>query len=398
MVWELTLRCDLACRHCGSRAGKPRDRELSVAEALGVVAQLAAAGTAEITFIGGEAYLYREWLQVVEATARAGITATLTTGGRGFDAEMARRAAAAGLAAVNVSVDGLEGAHDTLRNVRGSHARAMGAIAATRDAGMEPHANTQVNRLNLPELEGLADSLFDAGIVAWQVQVTGPMGRAADQPDWLLQPYDFLDFVPRLAKVAERARERGIRLEVANNLGYFGPHEGVLRRGLWRGCQAGRFLLGIEADGSVKGCPSLPSAPYVGGNVRDTPILELMQRSPEIRFSQERSIDELWGFCAGCYYAEECRGGCSWTAHTLLGRRGNLPYCHHRALELATLGLRERLVRVEPAPGQPFDFGRFEIVVEAFGGAAGATTQPSGAGLSFGVEAAEPSPSSREAS
>ncbi|MEQ1567765.1 MAG: ATP-binding cassette domain-containing protein [Myxococcota bacterium] len=35
--------------------------------------------------------------------------------------------------------------------------------------------------------------------------------------------------------------------------------------------------------------------------------------------------------------------------------------------------------------------------LEAFGGAAGATTQPSGAGLSFGVETAEPGPSSREA-
>ena len=23
-VWEITLRCDLACRHCGSRAGKAR--------------------------------------------------------------------------------------------------------------------------------------------------------------------------------------------------------------------------------------------------------------------------------------------------------------------------------------------------------------------------------------
>ncbi|MEQ1565500.1 MAG: GNAT family N-acetyltransferase [Myxococcota bacterium] len=39
-----------------------------------------------------------------------------------------------------------------------------------------------------------------------------------------------------------------------------------------------------------------------------------------------------------------------------------------------------------------------DIVTEAFGGAAGATTRPSGAGLSFGVEAAEPMPSSREAS
>jgi hypothetical protein len=37
------------------------------------------------------------------------------------------------------------------------------------------------------------------------------------------------------------------------------------------------------------------------------------------------------------------------------------------------------------------------VILQAFGGAAGATTQPSGAGLSFGVEAAEPRPSSWEA-
>jgi hypothetical protein len=30
-------------------------------------------------------------------------------------------------------------------------------------------------------------------------------------------------------------------------------------------------------------------------------------------------------------------------------------------------GLRERLVQVESAPGEPFDHGRFEIVVEEVG-------------------------------
>jgi hypothetical protein len=38
--------------------------------------------------------------------------------------------------------------------------------------------------------------------------------------------------------------------------------------------------------------------------------------------------------------------------------------CHHRALEHLRAGKRERLVCVEPAPGVPFDQGRFELVVE----------------------------------
>jgi lipopolysaccharide biosynthesis regulator YciM len=49
----------------------------------------------------------------------------------------------------------------------------------------------------------------------------------------------------------------------------------------------------------------------------------------------------------------------------LLGRAGNNPYCHHRALELARQGLRERVVQVEKAPGTSFDHGRFELVVES---------------------------------
>ncbi|NVB81718.1 MAG: heme biosynthesis protein, partial [Kofleriaceae bacterium] len=40
-VWEITLACDLACGHCGSRAGRARPDELSTAEALSLVDQLA---------------------------------------------------------------------------------------------------------------------------------------------------------------------------------------------------------------------------------------------------------------------------------------------------------------------------------------------------------------------
>jgi radical SAM protein with 4Fe4S-binding SPASM domain len=229
---------------------------------------------------------------------------------------------------------------------------------------MAPFANTQINRLNHRELDALADVLLDQGIRGWQVQLTGPMGRAADEPDWLLQPYDMLELMPRLAAIAIRARERGCLVEAANNLGYYGPYESTLRRSHWQSCQAGKFVLGIEADGAIKGCPSLPTGPYAGGNVRDRTIREIWDGAEQLRFARERTTDELWGFCKGCYYAEECRGGCSWTSHTLLGRRGNMPYCHHRALELEQQGKRERLVKVEDAPGTPFDFGRFEIVLE----------------------------------
>ena len=46
VVWELTLRCDHACTHCGSRAAVARDVELTTTQALDVVRRLAELGAA----------------------------------------------------------------------------------------------------------------------------------------------------------------------------------------------------------------------------------------------------------------------------------------------------------------------------------------------------------------
>lgn len=361
VVWELTLKCDLACRHCGSRAGRQRERELSLDEALGVLDQLAALGTRELAFIGGEAYLYPDWLELVRGAAQRGIRPTMTSGARALDRELCQRAADAGLEAISVSVDGLSSTHDTLRAVKGSHAACMAALGHIRDAGMQPFANTQINRLNLPELPELTAALEAAGIICWQVQLTGPMGRAADRPEWLLQPYEMLEAFDILGPLAKGMTERGIVVNAGNNLGYYGPWERWIRRAPYGGCAAGRHVLGIEANGDIKGCPSLPSGPYVGANLRDVDLATAWEENATVAFARDRGTSELWGHCKGCYYASVCKGGCSWTAHAALGRRGNMPWCHHRALELKKQGRRELLELVQRAPGDPFDMGSFAL-------------------------------------
>jgi hypothetical protein len=57
--------------------------------------------------------------------------------------------------------------------------------------------------------------------------------------------------------------------------------------------------------------------------------------------------------------------GCTWTSFVTLGKAGNNPFCHHRAIEMKREGKRERIVKVTDAPGEPFDHGVFEIVVES---------------------------------
>lgn len=374
-VWEITLKCNLACSHCGSRAGDARDAELSTAEALDMVRQLDEAGIREITLIGGEAYLRKDWLDIAAEITRRGMVCTVTTGGLGISAHLAKRMREAGIASVSVSIDGLEATHDALRGVPGSWQAAFRALGHLRDAGIQIAVNTQINRRSMPELRELFERLVPTGAHGWQVQLTVPMGNAADQPDLLLQPYELLELFPLLDELATRGRAAGFRMAAGNNIGYFGPYETNLRGNgnpnvHWSGCQAGVSVLGIEADGSVKGCPSLPTGPYTGANIRDMSLDQIVTQTVPLTFNRDvvadpaRATEHMWGFCKGCYYAEICRGGCSWTSHVFFGKRGNNPYCHHRALEQQANGLRERLVQVERAPGDPFDHGVFAVIEE----------------------------------
>ena len=371
-VWEITLKCNLACQHCGSRAGHTRANELSTGEALDLVRQMAEVGITEVTIIGGEAFLRPDWLEIAQAITKAGMLCGMTTGGYGITLDTARRMKEAGIRVVSVSVDGLEATHDRLRGRQGSWQWAFKTMSNLKEADIPFGCNTQINRLSAPEFPHIYEHLRDAGIFAWQIQLTVPMGNAADNSEILLQPYELLDVYPMIARVAQRAKREGVQVQPGNNIGYYGPYERLLRGGdawsFWQGCSAGLSAIGIEADGAIKGCPSLPTTAYTGGNIRDYSLRTIIEETEELRFNlgagTPKGTEHLWGFCKTCEFAELCRGGCSWTAHVFFDKRGNNPYCHHRALTQEKHSIRERVYLQRRADGNPFDNGEFALIEE----------------------------------
>jgi len=371
-VWEITLKCNLACQHCGSRAGHTRSQELTTAEALNLVEQLAEVGITEVTIIGGEAFLRPDWLEIAQAITSRGMLCGMTTGGYGISLETAQKMLNAGIKVVSVSVDGLEATHDRIRGKQGSWQWAFKTMSHLKQVGIPFGCNTQINRLSAPEFPKIYEKIRDAGAFAWQIQLTVPMGNAVDNHQILLQPYELLDVYPMIAQVVQQARKEGVDVQPGNNIGYYGPYERLLRGGdawaFWQGCNAGLSTLGIEADGAIKGCPSLPTAAYTGGNIRERPLREIIEQAEELRFNigadTPSGTTHLWGFCQTCEFAQLCRGGCSWTAHVFFERRGNNPYCHHRALTQAKRGIRERFYLERPAEGRPFDHGKFALIEE----------------------------------
>jgi Y-X(10)_GDL-associated radical SAM protein len=303
VVWEITLACDLKCLHCGSRAGHRRSSELNTEECLDVVRSLAALGTREVSLIGGEAYLRKDWTEIVRAIRSHGMYCAVQTGGRNLTPERLRNAIDAGLNGVGVSLDGMASLHDRVRNVRGSFDRAVDTLRRARDAGLAISVNTQIGADTMNDLPELMETIIGIGAKQWQIQLTVAMGNAVDNDDLLLQPYRVLELMPLLAKLYHAGVARGLLMIVGNNIGYFGPYEHVWRgfgdeRVHWSGCGAGQTVLALEADGTVKGCPSLATVGFAGGNVRDLKLEDIWQNSSEIHFGRLRSVEDC-GVSAG---------------------------------------------------------------------------------------------------
>lgn len=341
-VWELTLACNLRCGHCGSRAGKARAGELGTEECLDVARQLADLGAELVTLSGGEPTLRRDWDVVAGALVARGLLVNMVTNGAYRDEAagraIARRARDAGMCNVGVSLDGPEVVHDALRGA-GTFARTVAAIGAFREAGLPVGVLTTVSQRNLHHLPEVRQAAIDAGATLWRLQLAKPMGTMDEHRDVVLRPEQLLFLIPLLARLK---KQPGIHLAVGDSIGYYGPHDEVLRgrgwRGrkeCWQGCQAGMQAIGIEADGGVKGCLSLQAKwgdrdPFVEGNVRERSLAAIWYDPRS--FSWNRRFDEgqLTGVCAGCPQGARCRGGARCVSSAFARTLTEDPYCYLR--------------------------------------------------------------------
>ncbi len=330
-VWELTLACNLNCRHCGSRAGEARSDELDEHEVLRVADELAQLGCGRVSLMGGEPFLRRDWEAIVGRLVAGGVTVEMVTNGWMVDGAMARRMVDAGVHSVSVSIDGTAAVHDLLRDRIGSFERAMGAVHHAREAGMPVGVLTQVNQANIGDLERLYPLLLDAGVGGWQMQLSEALGRFGDEEQWALQPGQ----LPELERIILKLSGlRGMWVYGADNIGYMSQNDPRMRETptgtfCWTGCQAGLRVLGIASDGAVRGCLSLPPE-FNEASVRQRSLAEIWGDPGLFQYNRNGAGQQLTGFCGECVYRKICRGGCTSLRQTSMGGLGENRYCLFR--------------------------------------------------------------------
>jgi len=328
--WEITRRCNLRCIHCGSTAGPPRDDELNLDEALDLCDQLADLEVELLTLSGGEPFLHPHWDALAGRLDQGGVKVMMITNGYMVE-EQVERLAASPIRRVGFSIDGNQQVHDQIRANPHSFTRAMGGMRALKARGFAVGVVTHVSRMNMHLLEEMYRTFLAEGVDYWQIQMAFLAGRMKERSDQISSPEDML-VVARF--VEEKRREGQLRIVNGDNLGYYSGFD--ITDHPWKGCFAGRWLMGIEANGNIKGCLSLPDQ-FVEGNIRRRSLREIWEDSQTFHYNRYFSPDLLEGVCRNCPKAADCRAGCKVTAFSTTGSVYENPYCLYRVEQAAQM-------------------------------------------------------------
>ena len=325
--WELTLACNLRCRHCGSTAGYSRTRELTLDESLAFCDQLPALLVQRVDFSGGEPLLHSHWPQIAARLRKLGIRVDIITNGLALSRDVVAQMTDVGVCSLGVSLDGLEATHNYVRDHGDAFRMAVDGIERARNAGIIATVLTTVNARNIDELPALLQLVESLGVAGWQIQPFVPMGRGRDANGLLLTERDYLRLGDFLEEWMPSASTGGLELYAADSLGYFAAFETCPEP--WRGCSAGLVGCAITSDGKVKGCLSLPNS-FVEGDLRERDLWDIWFDPNAFAYNRQYTDHQLGPYCRDCDLADQCQGGCGSKAYALTGQLHNDPLCYYR--------------------------------------------------------------------
>jgi radical SAM protein with 4Fe4S-binding SPASM domain len=252
-------------------------------------------------FTGGEPLLHKDLIVILEHVAGLGHATALMSNGTLVTAAMARRLRDARVREVQVSLEGMEAVHDSIRG-RGSFRRALKGIENLLAGGIETSINLTLSRLNVGEVAGLVKLAGEMGVGAVTFSRLVACGRGSEISDQMLSPPELAEFYRSVL-----AQQAGSQITFTSRDPLFtvcGLSEDVPESAFpVGGCAAGVFGITITADGSIMPCRRMDLSI---GNIRETSLRELWAESPVLWSLRDRG--KYHGECASCYYWAVCRG------------------------------------------------------------------------------------------
>lgn len=366
VIWNLTRRCNLKCRHCYAVAADHHfPGELSSEEAFRVLDDLVQFRIPALILSGGEPLSRKDTLEIARRAKSFGLYTALSTNGMFLEGKTLDEVAAVGFDYVGVSLDGIGATNDWFRGQDGAFDAALAGVRSCMARGIKVGLRftmTSDNASQLPDLLALAER---EGVAKFYLSHLVYAGRGnkhrCDDTKWSVTRSAMDLLIARAWDAASKGQD--LDIVTGNNDAdavYFlnwardrFPADRVshLRRHLesWGGNASGVGVANIDTQGIVH--PDTYWSGYDIDSVRNRPFSAIWQDlSDPILAGLRARPRPLKGRCGVCAARSICGGNTRIRALQLTGDPWEAdPACYLSDDEIGLTGA-ERLGRAEISP------------------------------------------------
>lgn len=334
VIWNLTRRCNLTCKHCYAlSADHHYPGELSHEEICTVMDDLRAYGVPVIILSGGEPLLHPQLFEIASRAQGMGFYTALSSNGTLIDAAMADRIAAQNFDYVGVSIDGSRDTHDRFRRKVGAYDESMAGIRLLHERGVKTGLRYTFTDLNGQDFPVLLQLMKDEGVDKFYFSHLNYAGRGnihRGRDAHFEATRQALDLLFETAWAdAEAGSTRDYvtgnnDADAAYLLAWVGRRwpqwQAQLRARLvaWGGNASGVGVANIDSQGEVH--PDTMWGHHNLGNVRQRPFSAIWSdRSDPLMNGLKMQPRPVKGRCAECQHFALCGGNTRVRAHQLTG-------------------------------------------------------------------------------
>jgi heme d1 biosynthesis radical SAM protein NirJ len=334
VIWNLTRRCNLRCRHCYTvSADVDFPGELSHEQAMETLEDLGRFKVPAIILSGGEPLDRKDWHQIAARARQFVRMLALSTNGTKIHGETADQVADIGFDYVGISIDGIGATNDWFRGVDGAFNDALRGVRALKKRGVKVGLRfclTEGTHKSLPDIIKLCD---DEGVDKFYLSHLvyagrGDKNRGEDAAHRRTRVAMDLLLDRAWTAVAE---DMPLDIVTGNNdadAGYFlqwvrrnfdADREEHVRQHLtaWGGNSSGLGVANIDFLGKVH--PDTYWSDYTVGNVKETPFSELWTGDDKMLATLRTRPRPLKGRCGACSLRDVCGGNTRIRALQLTG-------------------------------------------------------------------------------
>ena len=310
IAWDCSRRCNLNCQHCGAKKEKyDISTELTLEQVKKFLKEAREYGVTDFSVTGGEPLLRKDIFEIFEYAKQLGFITGMSTNGF-FVNDINAPKIAALFDTIQISLDGPEDVHSTIRGNPRAFAKAINAFELLKvNKARQLSVSSVITKTNLSRIDELASLVFDTiRPQIWKIMTVMPIGNAENNGNLSLDENE----AKQLFETIRKDYKKKIRIDIGDNLGFLGSCDKFLRDQPFF-CPIGFLAFCLGVDGKVRGCPEQPDSEYFyEGDIRVSNIKEIWEHG----FEKYRNLALLDSpECANCKDKSACRGGC-WVMKT----------------------------------------------------------------------------------